>query len=86
MPNELAELDNQQLIELIPDYSYEDRHEFVRNLAYHLWEERGRVLGSPDVDWFAAERAVYSSLVASGLIDASGTDLQDLSVKIYGRG
>jgi len=30
-------------------------HEDVAKLAYHLWEERGAPIGSPDVDW---ERAV----------------------------
>ena len=33
-------------------------------LAYKLWEERGHPFGSPEVDGFAAERAVYSSLLA----------------------
>ena len=41
MPNELAEMDKQQPVELIPDFSYEDRHEFVTNLAYRLWKKRG---------------------------------------------
>ena len=27
-------------------------------LAYDLWERRGRPLGSPEVDWFAAEKAL----------------------------
>ena len=66
MPNALAELAKEQPVELIPDYLYEDRHEFIEKLAYKLWEERGQPLGSPDVDWHAAERAVYSSLEASG--------------------
>jgi hypothetical protein len=83
MPNELAEMDKQQAVELIPDFSYEDRHEFVERLAYKLWEERGRPTGSPDIDWVAAERAVYASLVASGLITPSATDMQHLEEKIY---
>ena len=29
--------------------------EDIATLAYHLWEERGAPIGSPDVDW---ERAV----------------------------
>jgi hypothetical protein len=73
----------QEPVELIPDFSYEDRHEFVERLAYKLWEERGRPSGSPDVDWVAAERAVYSSLVASGLVDPSATDLQQMEREIY---
>ena len=83
MPNELAELDKQQPMELIPDSAYEDRYEFVERLAYRLWEERGRPMGSPDVDWEAAERAVYSSLVAAGLVDPSANDLEHLRDKIY---
>ena len=27
-------------------------------LAYALWEKRGRPIGSPEEDWFAAERAL----------------------------
>jgi hypothetical protein len=83
MPNELAETNRQQPLELTPDFAYEDRHEFVTRLAYRLWEERGRPLGSSDVDWVAAERAVYSSLVASGLIVPSATDQQHLEEMIY---
>ena len=83
MPNELAERTMQEPVELMPDFSYEDRHEFVERLAYKLWEERGRPSGSPDVDWVAAERAVYSSLVASGLVDPSATDLQQMEREIY---
>ena len=41
MPNELAEMDKQQPVELIPDFSYEDRHEFVRNLAYQALGKEG---------------------------------------------
>ena len=86
MPNELAEMEQQQAVELIPDFSYESRHEFVERLAYKLWEQRGRQSDSPDVDWVAAERAVYSSLIASGLVDPSPTDLQHLEEKIYRHG
>ncbi len=32
------------------------QHEEVRDLAYQLWEKRGRPLGSADEDWFLAER------------------------------
>jgi hypothetical protein len=28
-------------------------------LAYKLWEERGRPVGSPDRDWLRAEREYY---------------------------
>ena len=83
MPNKLKSPDKQQPLELIPDFLGEDRHEFVARLAYKLWEERGRPLASPEVDWFAAERAVYLSLVASGLIAPSESALQHIAEKIY---
>ena len=72
-----------QVMEFIPDFLGEDRHEFVAKLAYKLWEERGRPFGSPDVDWFAAEKAMYASLVASGLVIPAANDLQNMEEKIY---
>jgi hypothetical protein len=69
MPDESRPHDKQQPLELIPDFSYESHHEFVTKLAYKLWVQRGRPLGSPDVDWLAAEQAVHASLVASGMGD-----------------
>jgi hypothetical protein len=83
MPDKFGELDKQQPLELTTDFLGEDRHEFVAKVAYKFWEERGRPFGSPDVDWFAAERAVYSSLVASGLVAPSANDLQHIREKIY---
>jgi len=35
--------------------------ELTRKLAYENWERRGRPLGSPETDWFAAEKALASS-------------------------
>ena len=67
-PNESRPLDQQQPLELIPDHPYESWHEFRERLAYKFWVQRGSPLGSPEVDWLAAERAVYESLVASGRI------------------
>jgi hypothetical protein len=83
MPDESQSPDKQQPLELIPDFSYESRHEFVEKLAYKFWEQRGRPLGSPDVDWLAAEQAVYASLAASGMITPSPNDAQNMSEKIY---
>ena len=83
MPDKFGELDKQQPLALTTDFLGEDRHEFVAKMAYKFWEERGRPFGSPDVDWFAAERAVYSSLVASGLVAPSANDLQHIREKIY---
>ena len=83
MPDEFRPSDKQQSIELTTDFLGEDRHEFVAKLAYQLWEERGRPFGSPEADWFAAERAVYSSLAASGMITSSPNDSQHMREKIY---
>jgi len=32
--------------------------EEIARLAYELWERRGRPLGSPEIDWYAAESAL----------------------------
>jgi hypothetical protein len=85
VPDEPRPPDEQQALELIPDFPYESRHEFVTRLAYKLWTQRGRPFGSPDVDWFAAEQAVYASLVASGMITPSADDSQNIGEKIYRR-
>jgi len=82
MHDESRQLDKQQPLELIPDFSYESRYEFVENLAYKLWAQRGHPLGSPDVDWFAAEQAVYASLVAAGTITSSSNDPQNIRKEI----
>ena len=83
MLDKLKSTDNQQPIELTTDFLGEDRHEFVAKLAYKLWEQRGRPVDSPEVDWFAAERAVYSSLVASGLVSPSPNAPQHIAELIY---
>jgi hypothetical protein len=56
-------------------HSYECRHEIVQELAYQHWEKRGRPVGSPEVDWFAAEEALRSYLLASGVELTPGGDL-----------
>jgi len=33
-------------------------HKLTQQVAYQLWVERGRPLGSPEVDWFQAEALV----------------------------
>ena len=53
--------------EPLTDFYGEDRHELVQKLAYQHWEKRGRPLGSPDIDWLAAEEAVRSYLLSSGV-------------------
>jgi len=75
--------DKHQPLELTTDFLGEDRHEFVAKLAYKLWAQRGRPLGSPDVDWFAAEQAVYTSLIASGLVTPSPNAPQNIAEQIY---
>ncbi len=83
MPNQVKSPDKQQSLEMVPDFLGEDRHEFVARLAYKLWEQRGRPFGSPEVDWFAAEQAVYASLVASGLVTRTPNARQHIAEQIY---
>ena len=40
------------------DFFAGDAREATAKLAYELWERRGRPVGSPDVDWFEAEKAL----------------------------
>jgi Protein of unknown function (DUF2934) len=82
MPDESRPLNEQQPVELIPDFLYESRHEFVEKLAYKLWTQGGRPPGSPDVDWSAAEQAVYASLVATGMITLSSNDPENIRNEI----
>ena len=35
-------------------------HDEIAKLAYELWERRGRPLGSPEIDWYEAKRALDS--------------------------
>jgi hypothetical protein len=51
----------------LTDFYGEDRHDLVQKLAYQSWEERGYPLGSPETDWFAAEKTVRAQLVDSGI-------------------
>ena len=36
-------------------------HEDISKLAYHLWEERGAPIGSPEVDWERAEHELSAT-------------------------
>lgn len=47
-------------------------HEQIAERAYFLWEERGRPLGSPEIDWQRAERELLSR-VCWPLPDTVGT-------------
>jgi len=51
----------------LTDFYGEDRHELVQKLAYQHWEKRVSPLGSPEVDWFAAEMTVRVYLLGSGI-------------------
>ena len=44
----------------MPQFSNE-QHEQIEKLAYRLWQERGGPLGSPDDDWFLAEKEFIHS-------------------------
>ena len=83
MPNGPQKMDGQQCVELTPDFPGESRHEFVAKLAYQHWVGRGMPVGSPKVDWFAAERDLYESLAASGLVSPSASNKQDMEQEIY---
>lgn len=83
MRNDLSTTPAPPRADLTPDFLGESRHEFVAKLAYQHWIGRGMPLGSPEVDWFAAERAMYESLQASGLISSSAASPQDMERKIY---
>jgi hypothetical protein len=59
----------------LTDFYGEDRHELVQKLAYQHWEKRGRPIGSPEIDWFAAEKAMRAYFFASGIELGSDGDL-----------
>ena len=42
----------------LPDQMEERR---VAEMAFSFWEDRGRPFGSPDEDWFRAERELRST-------------------------
>jgi hypothetical protein len=43
------------------DFFAGNADDITAKLAYQLWEQRGRPFGSPEVDWFAAKKALASS-------------------------
>jgi hypothetical protein len=63
-----ARTDARDSADFSPDFIGESRHELVAKLAYENWEARGRPLGSPEIDWLAAERSLYEWLVAKGVV------------------
>ena len=40
---------------LVSQQTQNSSHEEIAVRAYHLWEERGRPIGSPEEDWSRAE-------------------------------
>jgi hypothetical protein len=84
MPDQSRPPNMRPPVELTTDFLGEDRHEFIAKLAYKFWTQRGCPLGSPEVDWFAAEQAVYASLIASGLITQPPNDPRSMEEMIYG--
>ena len=54
-------------------------YEAIALRAYHLWQERGSPIGSPEEDWFRAEQEIFSqsaqppqaSLTSTGQVQAA---------------
>lgn len=67
-----------------PTVAIQGFSDLVAKLAYRLWEGRGRPLGSPEVDWFAAEQAVSASLAASGLVTPCSDTTQSTAQQTIG--
>ena len=42
------------------DFFAGDLHHLTEKVAYEQWERRGCPLGSPEIDWAAAEKALAS--------------------------
>ena len=51
----------------MPEFLAGDVHEITAKLAYQFWEQRGRPFGSPELDWFAAEKTLGASQRDPGL-------------------
>ena len=47
---------SQLTVNALPPQAVVPNHEQVAGLAYRFWDERGRPEGSPDEDWFRAEK------------------------------
>lgn len=56
-----------------------DPHELTAKLAYQYWEGRGSPLGSPEIDWLAAEK----DLGFSGRDSRAPLRLYGLSMEAY---
>lgn len=50
------------------EFEGKNNYEVTAKLAYELWERRGCPLGSPEVDWRAAEQALQASHTNSNVV------------------
>lgn len=58
---------------MVADERSAAKHRLTEQLAYELWERRGRPNGSPEVDWFAAENSMEDMVgYSEPIFDASG--------------
>jgi len=73
-----------------------NRDQLTASYAYQLWQERGSPMGSPEVDWFAAEKAIDAEsslfggdirfpLLRWNLMKAPGNDLSAIEAVRYFR-
>lgn len=60
-----GEVTTKQNAELVTTVSAPDPEEIAR-LAYRSWQERGCPIGSPEEDWYRAERELRQRVVALG--------------------
>lgn len=51
------------------EFEGKNNHEVTAKLAYELWEQRGCPLGSPEIDWLAAEQALQHAQTGLALED-----------------
>jgi hypothetical protein len=54
-----------------------DKHDEIAFRAYLLWQERGSPIGSPEDDWFGAEREICGQTAElTQTCDCTGTQAQ----------
>lgn len=81
--SESTETDPEPDSEFAPGFLGEDRHELVAKLAYEHWEARGRPIGSPEVDWLAAEESLYKWLVVQGTVPELNDEGSSMQGALY---